>query len=335
MSIWTDHVKAFAKSKGISYKDALKNPETSKSYKELKGKGLIEDLRESALTGISNDDLARRNELIILAEASRRAEDRETKLLENNANPLLSPRPTKKGGKKALTGKGIEMDTHTHPDGTVMTGKKHTKSSKIIKKGKGIEMEKPERPISRVPSLKSPKKKEGTGEAKRRLLAFESLPEIEEMIRKQEEESTIKSEARLKGTGQGSSRVQPETPTQRLSRESEERQAVLLRQVERIDALNAVRLRRAAEARIRRAEERAERARLQRSNSETSTIDSSDEESSDEQNIVLTPTQVRQRGFRRSTGSVSPSGTGLNVVNMEGHIYPISHESILKMLSIT
>lgn len=33
---------------------------------------------------------------------------------------------------------GSGMDTHTHPDGTIMTGKKHTKSSKILVEGDGI-----------------------------------------------------------------------------------------------------------------------------------------------------------------------------------------------------
>ena len=43
MTVWTDHVKSFAKKNGLSYGCALNNPECSASYKSkkivYKGKG--------------------------------------------------------------------------------------------------------------------------------------------------------------------------------------------------------------------------------------------------------------------------------------------------------
>jgi hypothetical protein len=41
MTKWIEFVKEFAKKKGMSYKNALKDPECKKEYHEVKGKGLV------------------------------------------------------------------------------------------------------------------------------------------------------------------------------------------------------------------------------------------------------------------------------------------------------
>lgn len=60
---------------------------------------------------------------------------KKAKALSDKARYIKKQEAKKKANEPVI---GSGMDTHTHPDGTIMTGKKHTKSSKILVEGDGI-----------------------------------------------------------------------------------------------------------------------------------------------------------------------------------------------------
>jgi hypothetical protein len=133
-SKWIEHIKDFAKSNGMSYKDALKDPKCKSSYHEGKGNGLKENMEK----GVAGAGIKENIELKIEEKGGKRGrppkyftdEDRKKakslKTMESNKRKKAQKNPVESSSESESEGKGIPNPL------------KETK--KVIKelKGKGI-----------------------------------------------------------------------------------------------------------------------------------------------------------------------------------------------------
>jgi len=144
MTAWTDHIKAFAKSKGISYKDALKNPESSATYKASKGG----EIKTAVIVPKPQQNI----EMVIEELPAKKGRGRPKKYTTDDE------------AKKAKTAKTMESNKRKKAEIINNIKENPPIVPKVPKKLTDDEVAKLKSPIKEVPKLKSPiKKTKGEG----------------------------------------------------------------------------------------------------------------------------------------------------------------------------
>jgi hypothetical protein len=117
MTKWIEFVKEFAKKKGMSYKNALKDPECKKEYHEVKGKGLVPVCSSS---DSDSDHEQKENvsmKVVIPKEKAKRKSSKKSSGPAEQKEPIEIPQTIEGGGilKAGYTAEAVNGLEHIYP----------------------------------------------------------------------------------------------------------------------------------------------------------------------------------------------------------------------------